>query len=52
VFTTNPAEVPLVRPLIEPNERNGLREPGRIMVDKISTVPRHSSVCASVGSTT
>jgi mRNA interferase MazF len=41
VFTTNPTEVPLVRPLIEPNDRNGLREPSRIMVDKISTVPRH-----------
>ena len=40
VFTTNSADVPLVRPLIEPNERNGLREPSRIMVDKISTVPR------------
>jgi mRNA interferase MazF len=40
VFTTNPADVPLVRPLIEPNERNGLREPSRIMIDKITTVPR------------
>jgi mRNA interferase MazF len=40
VFTTNPADAPLVRPLIEPTERNGLREPSRIMVDKISTVPR------------
>ena len=36
VFTTNPADVPLVRPLIEPNERNGLREPSRIMIDKIT----------------
>jgi mRNA interferase MazF len=40
VFTTNPTDVPLVRPLIEPNDQNGLREPSRIMVDKISTVPR------------
>jgi mRNA interferase MazF len=40
VFTTNPTEVPLVRPLIEPNDRNGLREPSRIMFDKISTVSR------------
>ena len=40
VFTTNPTDFPLARPLVEPNERNGLREPSRIMVDKISTVPR------------
>jgi len=40
VFTTSPTDVPLVRPLIEPTERNGLREPSCIMVDKISTVPR------------
>ncbi len=39
-FTTNPAEAPLVRPLIEPSERNGLRLPCRLMVDKIATTRR------------
>jgi mRNA interferase MazF len=39
-FTTNPAEAPLARPLIEPSERNGLRLPCRLMVDKIATVRR------------
>jgi mRNA interferase MazF len=39
-FTTNPTDAPLVRPLIEPSDRNGLREPSRIMVDKITTLSR------------
>ena len=39
-FTTNPTEGPLTRPLIEPSELNQLRQSSRIMVDKISTVPR------------
>jgi len=25
---------------VEPNERNGLRSPSRLMVDKITTVPK------------
>jgi mRNA interferase MazF len=39
-FTTDPTEAPLFRLVVEPNERNGLRSPCRLMVDKITTVPR------------
>jgi len=39
-FTTDPTEAPLFRLLVEPSERNGLREPSRLMVDKITAVPR------------
>jgi len=39
-FTTDPTEAPLFRLRIEPNERNGLREPCSLMVDKITTIPR------------
>ncbi|HKM64252.1 MAG TPA: type II toxin-antitoxin system PemK/MazF family toxin [Acidisphaera sp.] len=39
-FTTNPADSPLFRVLVEPSERNGLRTPSRLMADRINTVPR------------
>jgi mRNA interferase MazF len=39
-FTTNPVEAPLFRLPIEPSDDNGLDEPSRLMVDKITTVPR------------
>jgi mRNA interferase MazF len=39
-FTTDPTDAPLVRLAVEPNERNGLRVPSRLMVDKITTVPK------------
>ena len=39
-FTADPTEAPLFRLLVEPNERNGLLAPCRLMVDKITTVPR------------
>jgi mRNA interferase MazF len=39
-FTTDPTEAPLFRLPVEPNERNGLRSRSRLMVDKITTVPR------------
>jgi mRNA interferase MazF len=39
-FTTDPTEAPLFRLLVEPSERNGLRSPSRLMVDKITTVPK------------
>jgi mRNA interferase MazF len=39
-FTTDPTEAPLFRLPIEPDPRNGLRTPCRLMVDKITTVPR------------
>lgn len=39
-FTTDPTEAPLLRVEIAPTERNGLRATSRLMVDKITTVPR------------
>lgn len=39
-FTTDPTEAPLFRLPVEPNERNGLRSPCRLMVDKITTVTK------------
>ena len=39
-FTTSPTEAPLFRIPVPPSERNGLNEPCRLMVDKITTVPR------------
>ncbi len=39
-FTTDPTEAPLFRLAVEPDTRNGLRAPCRLMVDKITTVPR------------
>ena len=39
-FTTDPTDAPLFRLLIEPNATNGLRAPCRLMVDKITTVPK------------
>jgi mRNA interferase MazF len=39
-FTTDPTEAPLFRVAIEPNETNGLRAACRLMVDKITTVPK------------
>lgn len=39
-FTTDETEAPLFRLLVEPNERNGLRAACRLMVDKITTIPR------------
>jgi mRNA interferase MazF len=44
-FTTDPTDAPLFRLLIEPSAKNGLRAPCRLMVDKITTVPK-----AKVGS--
>lgn len=40
IFTTNPTEAPLFRLLVRPSERNGLKAPSRLMVDKLTTVPR------------
>ena len=39
-FTTDPTDAPLFRIPVEPSEENGLREPSRLMADKITTVPR------------
>ena len=39
-FTTDPTEAELFRLPIEPSEQNGLREVSRLMVDKVTTIPR------------
>lgn len=39
-FTTDPTDAPLFRLSIEPSESNGLRALSRLMVDKITTVPK------------
>src|SRR5271156_4622683 len=47
-FTTDETEAPLFRLTVEPNERNGLSASCRLMVDKITTVPK-SKFGAHVG---
>lgn len=39
-FTSDPTDAPLFRVLIEPDDMNGLKLPSRLMVDKITTVPK------------
>ena len=39
-FTTDPTDAPLIRLLIQADEVTGIREPSRLMVDKITTIPR------------
>ena len=39
-FTTDETEAPLFRLVIEPDDQNGLQAPSRLMVDKITTVPK------------
>jgi mRNA interferase MazF len=39
-FTSDPTDAPLFRLAVEPNEANGLRTLSRLMVDKITTVPK------------
>lgn len=47
-FTTAPVDAPLFRLPVEPNDRNGLHSSCRLMVDKITTVPK-SKVGARIG---
>ena len=47
-FTTDETDAPLFRLPVEPNEQNGLRTECRMMVDKITTVPK-SKAGARVG---
>ena len=47
-FTTDETEAPLFRLLVAPNQRNGLGAACRLMVGKISTVPK-TKVGARVG---
>jgi mRNA interferase MazF len=39
-FTTDETDAPLFRLAIEPDDLNGLRAASRLMVDKITTVPK------------
>ncbi|MBF0623832.1 MAG: type II toxin-antitoxin system PemK/MazF family toxin [Magnetococcales bacterium] len=47
-FTPDKTDAPLFRLPVEPNERNGLHAPCRLMVDKITTVPK-SKIGTHVG---
>lgn len=47
-FTTDGTAAPLFRLPVKPNARNGLRASCRIMVDKITTVPK-SKIGARIG---
>ena len=48
-FTTNPTDAPLFRLPVQPSDRNGLRTPSRLMVDKLTTVSK-TKIGAKVGS--
>ena len=39
-FTSDPTDAPLLRLAVEPSATNGLRTTSRLMVDKITTVPK------------
>ncbi|ORX02138.1 type II toxin-antitoxin system PemK/MazF family toxin [Mycolicibacillus trivialis] len=39
-LTTNPVEAPLSRIAVEPTAATGIEQPSKIMVDKITTMPR------------
>jgi mRNA interferase MazF len=41
-LTTDPTEAPLFRLQIQPDGLNALEQPSRLMVDKLTTVPRTS----------
>jgi mRNA interferase MazF len=40
VFTTDPVDAPLLRMLVEPTDRNGLKSASRLMIDNVTTVPK------------
>ena len=39
-FTTDRTDAPLLRMLVEPTDRNGLKSASRLMIDKVTTVPK------------
>ena len=39
-LTSEPVEAPILRLLVEPTPKNGLRNTSRLMVDKVTTVPK------------
>ena len=40
LITTDPSDLPVFRVPVEPTTENGLRAVSRLMVDKVTTVPR------------
>jgi mRNA interferase MazF len=48
VFTSDQTDAPLFRIPIEPSERNGLRTASKLMVDKLTTVPK-SKIGSRIG---
>lgn len=47
-FTTDPTDAPLLRLEIAPSAANGLKARSRVMIDKVTTVPR-SKLGAQIG---
>lgn len=47
-ITTDSTDIPLFRLRLEPNDRNGLDAPSRIMIDKVVTV-RRTRIGARIG---
>lgn len=41
-FTTSAVDAPLLRIPVHPSDTTGLAEPSRLMIDKVTTVPRTS----------
>jgi mRNA interferase MazF len=39
-LTTDPTDIPLLWIALDPTDTNGLAEPSRIMLDKVTTMPR------------
>ncbi len=39
-FTSDPTDAPLLRLLIAPSNHNGLKGASRLMIDKVTTVPK------------
>ena len=39
-FTSDPTDAPLLRLVVEPSEANGLATVSRLMVDKVTTMPK------------
>jgi mRNA interferase MazF len=39
-FTSDPTDAPLFRLLVPPTDTNGLRVASRLMVDKVTTIPK------------
>ena len=40
LITTDPSDLPVFRVPVEPTTENGLRAPSRLMIDKVTTVPK------------